>query len=193
MAEEKHELRVSDDNEILEQQFRRAVSSFEGIILSQIDMKNKLSERLNYSIQAGLAILSFIAISILILLLTLSAQINKISYVVEDMNVHFTTVSNQMGAIQTYVDTMEQRVALLESISGHTDLMIGEMEGIVHDMETMQVAVNGIAANVNGVRNNVGNISMTIDRMDLAVGTMAYDMHNMSQPSRTMNDMFPFP
>ena len=38
----KKDFPISDDEAVREQQFRRAVSSFEGIILSQIEMKNKL-------------------------------------------------------------------------------------------------------------------------------------------------------
>ena len=41
--------KVAQDEAILHQQYRRALSSFEGIILSQIDIKNRLGDRLNYS------------------------------------------------------------------------------------------------------------------------------------------------
>ena len=73
MADETYNIKISDDEAVLEKQFRRAVSSFEGIVLSQIDIKNKLADRLNYSIRAGIIILGVIAISILILLLTLDS------------------------------------------------------------------------------------------------------------------------
>ena len=61
LTDEQPEIRTSDDEKILHQQFVRAVSSFEGIILSQIEMKNILAARLNHSIQAGLIILGLIA------------------------------------------------------------------------------------------------------------------------------------
>ena len=64
MAEIPLEPRTSSDETILQQQYLRALSSFEGIVLSQIDVKNKLGDRLNYSIRAGLIILSVIAFSI---------------------------------------------------------------------------------------------------------------------------------
>ncbi len=81
MAEQKTNNSPGGDDTILQQQFMRAVSSFEGIILSQIDIKNRLADRLNYSIRTGLVILGLIAASILILLLTLSSQITRISAV----------------------------------------------------------------------------------------------------------------
>ncbi len=193
MTDEIPEIKTSDDEKILHQQFVRAVSSFEGIILSQIEMKNILAARLNHSIQAGLIILGLIAISILILLLTLSTQVNKISAIVNDMNTNFTLVSEQMHRIQGHIASMETRVALLGDIEQQTTVMDKEMSSIVDDMKNMTATVNGISTNVNGVRNNVSNISVTMDRMDFEVNRMSYDIDRMSKPARRMDDMFPFP
>ncbi|MGD2083050.1 MAG: hypothetical protein PVF91_08795, partial [Chromatiales bacterium] len=77
MAQEPKHPKASTDEAILQQQYLRALSSFEGIILGQIDIKNKLGNRLNYSLRAGLIILGVIAVSILVLLLTLSTQITR--------------------------------------------------------------------------------------------------------------------
>jgi uncharacterized protein YoxC len=156
-------------------------------------MKNILAARLNHSIQAGLIILGLIAISILILLLTLSTQVNKISSIVNDMNTNFTLVSEQMHRIQGHIASMETRVALLGDIEQQTTVMDSEMSQIVEDMKTMSSTVNGISTNVNGVRTNVSNISLTMDRMDFEVNRMSYDIDRMSKPARRMDDMFPFP
>ena len=102
--------RTSADETILQQQYLRALSSFEGIVLSQIDVKNRLGDRLNYSIRAGLIILSVIAFSILVLLLTLSSQINRISNVVGAMNTHFSAVSLRMDEISDHLGSMESQV-----------------------------------------------------------------------------------
>ena len=178
---------------ILQQQYRRALSSFEGIILSQIDIKNKLGDRLNYSIQAGIIILGAISISILVLLLTLSAQINRISGVVVEMNTHFTSVSSQMSKIRGHMADMEKRVALLDKIDGMTAVMDREMGSIGADMSVMRRTVQGIDAHVAAVRNNVGNISVNMDLMNQEVQIMSVEMLQVSKPARTMNKMFPFP
>ncbi len=193
MTDEIPEIKTSDDEKVLHQQFVRAVSSFEGIILSQIEMKNILAARLNHSIQAGLIILGLIAISILILLLTLSTQVNKISSIVNDMNTNFTLVSKQMHRIQGHIASMEKRVALLGEIEQQTSLMDEEMSLIVQDMKSMTTTVNGISTNVKGVRDNVSNISVSMDRMDYEVNRMSYDIDRMSKPARRLDDMFPFP
>jgi uncharacterized protein YoxC len=193
MAEEQPTSNRRREDAVLEQQFRRALSSFEGIILSQIDIKNRLGDRLNYSIQVGIIILGVVATSILILLLTLSAQINRISAVVAHMNEQFISVSDKMDRIQRYMGAMEQQVALLGSVEDKTALMDHEMEAIRADMDGMRASVDGIGAALGAVRNSVTNLSANMDFMNLEVQTMGAQMLELSRPARTMNRMFPFP
>ena len=75
MAEDSTGPSAGGNDEILQQQYMRALGSFEGIVLSQIDVKNKLGDRLNYSIRTGIIILGVIAFSILVLLLISFPQI----------------------------------------------------------------------------------------------------------------------
>ena len=193
MANPNEESETDLEEVIFEQQFQRAVSSFEAIMLSQIEVKRQLTDRLNYSIRAGLIILALIAISILILLLTLSAQINRISGVVSEMNVHFSSVSNQMVQIDGYVQNMQQRVALMEAIEGQTAIMTEEMQLINGDLLPMSHTIGGISDSVKQVRDNILDISTAIDHMNANVQMMGRDMHRMGQPARSLNNMFPFP
>ena len=182
-----------EEDAVLQQQYLRALSSFEGIILSQIDIKNKLGDRLNYSIQAGILILGAIAISILVLLLTLSAQITRISGVVHDMNLHFSSVAQQMHEVRGHMVNMEKRVALLEDIKQMTGVMDEEMKGVDADMSLMRRTLAGIDLHVAKVRNNVGNISVNMDIMNNEVQSMSGEMFQMAKPARSMNKIFPFP
>jgi len=193
LAEETRSSKRQEEDVILEQQFRRALSSFEGIILSQIDIKNRLGDRLNYSIQAGIIVLGLIAVSILVLLLTLSSQITRISGVVAEMNKHFISVSDQMHRIEGHMRSMEERVALLSSVEARMALMDREMASIQRDMDGMHGSVDGIDTALSAVRTNVRNISINVDLMNLEVQTMSGQMIDMSRPARTMNRMIPFP
>lgn len=193
MSEKSPFPRTADDDAVLQQQYRRALSSFEGIILSQIDVKNRLGDRLNYAIQAGIIILGVIALSILVLLLTLSTQVNRISAVVAEMNTHFTSVSAQMNRIRGHMSAMDQRVALLEGMQDRTGVMDQEMRGIAADMDRMSRMVAGIDGHVAAVRDRVGAISGNMDLMNTEVQVMTAEMQRMSRPARTMNKMFPFP
>lgn len=180
-------------SELLDQQFLRAATSFEAIMLSQIDIKNKLVDRLNYSIRVGTIILGVMAISILVLLLTLSSQINRISGVFNEMNSNFETVSTLMGQMNKSIGSMETRVALLGDIDNQMASMIHDMDFIATDVVSMQTTVKGISLHVSQVRNNVTNISGAISRMDKEVQLMSFDTQRMSIPARSMRKMFPFP
>jgi len=193
MAQDSQAPKASSDDEVLQQQYLRALSSFEGIVLSQIDIKNKLGDRLNYSIRTGIIILGVIAFSILVLMLTLTSQINRISGVVADMNNHFSSVAQQMNRIRSHMMAMEQRVALLGPIETDTAVMKAEMDAIGKDLDIMQSSVEGIGQHVGAVRTNIGNIALTIDTMNLEVQAMSGEMHHMAKPARSMNKMFPFP
>jgi len=193
MAQEPQAPKASADDAVLQQQYLRALSSFEGIILSQIDIKNKLGDRLNYSIRTGIIILGVIAVSILVLLLTLSSQIKHISGVVGNMNAHFRSVSEQMNDIRIHMISMEEEVALLHSISANTAIMDQQMTAINEDLASMDQSVSGINDQVTAVRGNVGSVALTMDRMNADVQAMGVDMHRMAKPARSMNKMFPFP
>jgi len=132
-------------------------------------------------------------VSILVLLLTLSAQITRISGVVADMNTNFTSVSDQMHQIRQHMVNMEQRVALLEEIDQMSGIMGREMVVIEDDMSVMQDMVHGISAHLRAVRSDVGSIAVNMDLMNNEVHFMGREMHRMAKPARSLNKMFPFP
>ncbi len=185
--------RTSPDETILQQQYLRALSSFEGIVLSQIDVKNRLGDRLNYSIRAGLIILSVIAFSILVLLLTLSSQINRISNVVGAMNTHFSAVSLRMDEISDHLGSMEAQVAQLKAIENATQHMQDEILAISNSTGAMEISMLSIGQQMTGTRLNVENIALTMNAMNLEVQSMSAEMHRMAKPARALNKMFPFP
>ena len=193
MADETPEMRTSADDAILQQQYLRALSSFEGIVLSQIDVKNKLGDRLNYSIRAGLIILSVIAFSILVLLLTLSSQINRISNVVGAMNTHFSAVSLRMDEITAHLGSMEVQVAQLHQIESETANMRNEIVNIVDITGDIGQNVDSVDVNMDGTRVNVESIAVTMNAMNAEVQAMSAEMHRMAKPARTLNKIFPFP
>ena len=193
MASEENAPKASTDDAVLQQQYMRALSSFEGIVLSQIDVKNKLGDRLNYSIRTGIIILGVIAFSILVLLLTLSTQVNRISLVVEKMNQHFYSISVKMDKVKDHMESMEGKVALIEAIDGYIDVMDDEMVEIKGNMTSIRSAVAGIRGNLSNVRGQVGSMTVNIDQMNMEMQAITQEMHRMAKPARSMNKMFPFP
>lgn len=193
MSEEAMKVRTAVDDAILQQQYRRALSSFEGIILSEIELTNRLSTRLNYGIQAGTFILAAISISLSLLLFTLTSQVSRISSVVEGMKEHFISVSNQMHAISGHMNAIESRVALLEKVDQRTALMDGEMINILADMDQMRANVTGIDDYLATVRTHIANVSFNMDILNNEVQIMSAELGRMAKPMRNMNKIFPFP
>lgn len=193
MVGENTEPETRTDDAVLQQQYLRALSSFEGIVLSQIDVKNKLGDRLNYSIRAGLIILFVIAFSILVLLLTLSSQINRISNVVGAMNTHFSAVSLRMDEISDKFGSMETQVAKLRSIEDNTAVMQTEIAAIGASTGSIEESIGSVGVQMTGTRLHVENIAVTMHAMNQEVQAMSAEMHRMAKPARTLNKMFPFP
>jgi methyl-accepting chemotaxis protein len=193
MVDDPTDPRASDDDKILQQQYLRALSSFEGIVLGQIDVKNKLGDRLNYSIRAGLIILFIIAFSILVLLLTLTSQINRITNVVGAMNTHFSSVSLRMDEITEHMVSMEVQVARMGDIGRNTAVMEVEIQQIGENIGGVETSLLSIGEQMTGTRMNVENIAVTMDVMNHEVQIMSAEMHRIGKPARTLNQMFPFP
>jgi len=81
----------------------------------------------------------------------------------------------------------------MEGITHQTAVMDHEMGLINGEMRQMVTTINGIKHHVSGVRLNVENISNTINYMNANIQLLGHDMHRMSQPARSLNNMFPFP
>jgi methyl-accepting chemotaxis protein len=193
MPEQTFEPRASSDEQVLQQQYLRAMSSFEGIVLNQIDVKNKLGDRLSWAVRAGVAILSIIAFSILVLLLTLSSQVNRISEVVGNMNTHFSSVTLRMGQISNDMGSMQQQIANMRDMAQYTQVMQAEVRAIGDSTAEIEQSVVSIGQQMSGTRSNVQNISATMNAINHEVQGMSAEMHRMAKPARTLNNMFPFP
>ena len=127
------------------------------------------------------------------LLFTLTSQVSRISGVVDGMKEHFISVSNQMTAINGHMDSIEKRVALLESFDYRTAVMDVEMGNILADMDQMRTNVDGIDATLATVRGHIANVSFNMDLMNKEVQIMSTEMGQMAKPMRNMNKIFPFP
>jgi len=182
---------LDTEHEVSNQQLVRAARSFEAILISQIQIQDKLGDGLKANTRVGMIVLGLIAVSILILLFTLSSQINRISGVVLDMNTNFNTVTLQMDQMSISIDSMAQRVALLELMDKQMEVMNEEMNNMVDDMLVMKSNMDSITTHVSSMRQNVTNMSLSMDHVNNEVQMMSLDMGHMSQPARTLNKIFP--
>jgi len=68
---------LDTEHEVSNQQLVRAARSFEAILISQIQIQDKLGDGLKANTRVGMIVLGLIAVSILILLFTLSSQMQS--------------------------------------------------------------------------------------------------------------------
>ncbi len=193
MASELPEPKASTDENVLQAQYLRALSSFEGIMLAQIEMKTQLSNRLNWTIRAGLILLGGIAVSILVLLLTLSSQINRMSDMVVAMNAHFESVTARMDEVTLAMGSMKEQVALMQQVGEATAQMDEEMAAMKDYMQRMREDVAGVQSELSVVKDEMAGIAATVHGMNGEVAVMGHEMHRLAKPARTLNRMFPFP
>jgi len=191
--EELENPKASSDELVLQQQYLRAMSSFEGIILGQMKVKSDLSNRLNTSVKVGLVILSLVALSILVLLIMLSTQVTRISDAVGSMNSHFTSVSYKMNHIQDSVLAMETQIGLLPDIEQYTTIMNQEMLIITSNIEAMESSVDSINRQFHSMNMQIADIAQSIQHMNGEVQVINHEMNRMSEPAKTFNKFFPLP
>lgn len=193
MASELPEPKASADEKVLHAQYLRALSSFEGIMLAQIELKTQLSTRLNWTIRAGLILLGVIALSILVLLLTLSSQVNRMSDMVVQMNGHFDSVTQRMDRVTNAMGSMREQVALMDQVRASTENMSNEMTAMQQQINQMSMDVQGIQGELSLVKDDMAGIAASVANINAEVAIMGHDMHRMAKPARTLNKMFPFP
>lgn len=193
MASELPEPKASADEKVLHAQYLRALSSFEGIMLAQIELKKQLTTRLNWTIRAGLILLGVIALSILVLLLTLSSQVNRMSDMVDQMNGHFDSVTRRMDRVTDAMGSMREQVAFMDQVRVSTATMSNEMTAMQQQINHMSVDVQGIQGELSLVKDDMAGIAASVANINAEVLIMGHDMHRMAKPARTLNKMFPFP
>jgi methyl-accepting chemotaxis protein len=113
--------------------------------------------------------------------------------VVDGMKEHFISVSNQMTIINGHMDSIEKRVALMETFDYRTAIMDVEMGHMLTDMNQMRANVDGIDATLAAVRNHISNVSFNMDLMNNEVQVMSVEMGEMAKPMRNINKIIPFP
>lgn len=181
------------EGKVTAEQLDLAVRQFETIIVRQLDIKNKLGDRLKNSIQTGMVILAITAVSVLVLLYTLTTQVNLIVGVVSDIDRHFARVSEHMQGIDDTVVAIEVQVAVVPEIAAETRGMTADMRVVDATMNEMRDSIAAIGGSLRSVDGHLSNIAVSMERMDTQIVGMTHDMTRISKPARNMNRVFPFP
>jgi len=174
------------------QGIEEAINRFENIMLSRIYVQQRLGDRLKNSIRTGMVILFLLAVSIFILLLTLSIQVSRVADVVAHMNQNFVDISSNMKTINGYMVDMENQVAYLPKIKEKTAVMDQQMVLMNANFSAIKNEVKQISSHIAQVEGDMREVSQSVRHMDGQVGLMNRDTRRMSRPAQSMNKFFPF-
>lgn len=169
-----------------------AINRFEKIMLSRIYVQQRLGDRLKNSIRAGMVILFLLAISIFILLLTLSIQVSRVADVVAHMNENFVDISDNMKVINGYMVDMESQVAYLPKIKHKTAVMDQQMNLLNVNFASIKNEMKEMTRHISVVKGEMSEVSQSVRYLDGQVGLMSRDTQRMSRPAKSMNKFFPF-
>ncbi len=170
----------------------QAIKRFEKIMMSRIYVQKRLGDRLKVSIRTGMVVLFLLAVSILVLLMTLTLQVGKVTQVAENMNTNFKHIAANMARINQYMQDMESQVAFLPQIRGKTQLMSSQVIKMNQDMYAMRQAMNKINGEMLLIQQQMGSISHSVKNMNGNVGLINSQVHKMAKPANRFNKMFPF-
>lgn len=176
-----------------QEDLKKSIRHFGHIMTSNIQVQSRMGDRVKNSIRAGMSILVLLAISILILMMTLTFQMNKIAAVVADVDSNFVAIADEMININTLMVDMESRVAHLPAISRQTQAMDDEMQLMQGSISSITDSVNDISIHVTRVNGHLGSISQSMVQMDAGVEQISGEMSRMAQPAQTINRFFPLP
>ncbi len=188
------ENRQNDEQEDGEQcqGIEQAIIRFEKIMMSRIYVQQRLGDRLKLSIRTGMVVLFLLAMAILLLLVTLSVQVNRVAIVADNMSQNFTAISKNMRTIDQYMSHMEQQVAFLPKIQGRTAQMDDQILLMNQNLTSIRSEIGEMTGNLSQVQTKMLNISGSVKKMDSEVGNMSNQVQRMSKPANTINKMFPF-
>ena len=170
----------------------QAVRRFEKIMMSRIYLQQRLGDRLKNSIRTGMIVLFLIAVSILVLLITLTVQVKKVAGVTDHINMNFEVISQNMVVISQYMNNMEKQVSLMPNINGSTENINQTMFYIKDNMTTIKDQVGIMNSQLNNVDQRMNAISGTVKQVDANIGGINYEVHRMSKPASTFNKFNPF-
>lgn len=160
---------------------------------SRMDVQDQLAERVKYGIRGGMVVLSLIAISILLILMIMATQVERISDVVMSMNHHFTKVSQKMRDVSDVMVSMQQQVQYMESISDKVAQMGQDVVIMNQHVGQMSQQIDAMQQHMGDIERHITEIAVTTQRVDAEVVRLNGDVNRMSKPARAMNNMFPFP
>ncbi|MBF0265272.1 MAG: hypothetical protein HQL46_08365 [Gammaproteobacteria bacterium] len=169
-----------------------AIKRFEKIMMSRIYLQEQLGDRLKVSIRTGMAVLFLLAISVLILIITLTIQVKRVSEVASNMDTNFQTISKHMNSIHHFMGKMETQISYIPQIKSTTSFMRVNMTEINGSLTGINNQVTQMNNELISVQNKIKSVSSSVQLMDNSVNNMNGEVYRLSKPAKSLNKFMPF-
>jgi len=169
-----------------------AIKRFEKIMMSRIYLQEQLGDRLKLSIRTGMAVLFLLAVSVLVLIVTLTIQVKKVSEVANNMDANFKSISHHMTNIHHFMNKMESQVSYIPKIKSTTSFMHVNMTEINDSLAGINGQVSQMNNELLSVQDKMKKISSSVQVIDSSVNNMNGEVYRMAKPANTFNKFIPF-
>ncbi len=176
-----------------QQKLEEMAAKFKDIFEQRFSMHLRVARRTTALIRIGMFSLGVIAVSMLLLVLTLTYQIKPMIDAVITMNQHFTSIADNMMVMRDAIREMEANVANMPVMATEMNNMQASVGEMTESMNNLARRMNTLDTNMAGITQSVARMTGTFAVMNQTVGAMEYDVNRMSGPMRAFNSFNPLP
>jgi methyl-accepting chemotaxis protein len=159
------------------------------ILAMRGDLSLKVATRVTFLIRFTMILFGGLAISMLVMMLIMSSKMGDLTGAIDNMNAHFTHMTEDMKVMRAHVSKMEQSIQAMPNMLTQVDAMnnsMGQMNGSVANMSD---DMTSIRQNMDTMRVSVDQIDNNFAHMEQSMGVMRQDVNQMSKPMRLFNQI----
>lgn len=169
----------------------RAIDQFERIIRRLDGRQSVLEHRITTLYQVASITFAVIIFTLSFLVIILSTQVPGMTAAIENMNLRFGRIADNMVRMERTVLDMENYMSTLSEIIANVDHVHGSVADMTGDVGQMGEALAAIDSDLGRVSATVADMRDSFAVMEHRVREMGRDVNRMSQPMRLFNQFNP--
>jgi len=171
---------------------RQAVADFRRGMEIRSSLNLRVAKRVTMLLRTGIVSMGVITMILLVMLMAFNNKLVEMSSVLDTMNQKFSSMSSDMGQMQTVITQMDKNITYLPGIVDETDTMKEVIQIMRGDIGDISGSVTNLQINLTGITSNVDHMTQTFRGLDNTMQHLGVDINKMSTPSRMFNNMMPF-
>lgn len=159
------------------------------ILAMRGDLSLKVATRVTFLIRFTMVLFGGLAISMLVMMLIMSSKMGDLTGAIDNMNAHFSHMTEDMKIMRAHVSKMEQSIQAMPN-------MLTQVDAMNHSMGQMNGSVANMSGDMTSIRQNMDTMRVSVDQIDnnfahmeQSMALMRQDVNQMSKPMRLFNQM----